>query len=72
MFDDIFTHIDSLLDEIRKRRQEPQAIRVGADVRADFEARAGAAYVDGAYFGIPVTFDAIDPTSVSIDSEPTQ
>jgi len=66
---DIFDHIDALLTDIRRSGQTALTIRLGADVREFFEAHAGAAYVDGRYLDIPVTFDAINPTSVIVDSE---
>lgn len=68
--DDIFSHIDALLTELRISGQEPKAIRVGSEIQVDFESQAGAAYINGRYFDIPVTFDAIAPTSVLVESEP--
>lgn len=67
---DIFTQIDALLDDLRRTGQKAKKLRIGPDLREEFESQAGAAYVDGRYFDIPVTFDAIDPTSVVVDSEP--
>lgn len=69
--DDIFSHIDALFDEARNKEQAVKSIRICSDLKQDFVSRAGAAYVDGHYFGIPVTFDLNDPTLVAVVTGPS-
>ncbi|WP_433950792.1 hypothetical protein [Brevundimonas bullata] len=63
-------YVDGLIQDIKHRGDVPKAMRVGTDLQEAFIAAAGDAYAGHAYRGIPVTFDAIDPEGISIDSEP--
>jgi hypothetical protein len=64
---DVFEQIDALLGELRRSNRKAKAISIGQDMKAAFESQAGAAYVRGCYFGIPVSFDAVEPTTVTVE-----
>lgn len=64
-------YLDEKLSAVEKRGERITAMRVGTELRDLFIAEAGDEYSAGAFRGIPVTFDAIDPAGISFDSEAT-
>jgi hypothetical protein len=72
---DILAHVDALFFDAQQRGHAVLRLRIGEDLRTIFEQKAGHAYVtsqsgDGRYFGVPVSFDAIDPETAVVETEP--
>jgi hypothetical protein len=62
--------IDSLLEDASHKSHRVVQLRVGVDLKDEFEQSAGADFANGVYRDIPVSFDAIDPSTVLSETEP--
>ncbi len=62
--------IESLAENARQKGETIVQLRVGTDLKEEFEQSAGADFADGLYRDIPVSFDAIDPSTVLSENEP--
>ncbi|AZS19404.1 hypothetical protein [Caulobacter sp. FWC26] len=66
----LLVEVEALFAAARRQDLVTLQIRVGEDLRAAFEAQAGALLTAGAYKGVPVSFDAIDPAAILTETEP--
>lgn len=62
--------IDSLFEQAARKGETVVQLRLGADIQEEFEQGAGGDFSEGVYRGVPVSFDAIDPSAVLSETEP--
>jgi hypothetical protein len=67
---DVVGHVIVLLDQAKLANQKVLRVRIGEDLKVNFERDAGVMYADGKFAGYPVTFDPIDPSTAIVETEP--
>jgi len=67
---DMVALIEDLFEAARRKDMITVQVRVGEDLRRAFEDQAGGLFDNGVYKGVPISFDAIDPSAVLAETEP--